>query len=340
MKTGSRSTTRRCGGGCWRRGCGAGRGNAARIGGGGSGRRTSASWCRWTAVFTRGLRSAGPASCLLTLVDDATGRTLGRFGAQETIWAAVGVLRAWIAQYGIPQALYTDWKNVYVRAAECGGARRRGAVPLTQFGRMCATLGIRIIAASSPQAKGRVERNHGTHQDRLVKKLRRHGIADLDAANAFLATEYWADHNRALRAGARRRRTTFTRRVRAACVSTRCFGSRKRRTVSNDWVVRYDNRLLQLERQSGHPPARSTVLVCEKRAGQIEIRYRDRVMRWTEITAGADGTAATPRARAAHAAPRGAAPSAPAAGADHPWRQRIRSTMRARLAALGGRATR
>jgi transposase len=57
----------------------------------------------------------GVPSCLLTLVDDATGRSLGRFGAQETIWAAVGVLRAWIACYGIPRALYTDWKNVYVR---------------------------------------------------------------------------------------------------------------------------------------------------------------------------------------------------------------------------------
>ena len=57
----------------------------------------------------------GPHSCLLTLVDDATGRSLGRFGAQETIWAAVAVLRAWIEAYGIPQALYTDWKNVYVR---------------------------------------------------------------------------------------------------------------------------------------------------------------------------------------------------------------------------------
>jgi len=51
---------------------------------------------------------------------------------------------------------------------------------------MCAKRGIRIIAASSPQAKGRVERAHGTHQDRLVKKLRLAGIADYDRANAFL----------------------------------------------------------------------------------------------------------------------------------------------------------
>jgi hypothetical protein len=63
------------------------------------------------------------------------------------------------------------------------------------------------------------------------------------------------------------------------------FRLENKRTVSNDWVVRYDNRLLQLERQSGRPPARSTVLVYEAIDGQLEIRYRDRVMRWTELQA-------------------------------------------------------
>jgi hypothetical protein len=110
----------------------------------------------------------GPQSCLLTMVDDATGRSLGQFGAQETIWAAVGVLRLWIAQFGVPRALYTDWKNVYVRVPNAK-ERESGAPPLTQFGRMCAALGIRIIPASAPQAKGRIERHHGTHQDRLLR---------------------------------------------------------------------------------------------------------------------------------------------------------------------------
>src|SRR5260370_34955442 len=136
----------------------------------------------------------GPESCLLTLVEDATGRTQGRFGTQETIWAAVDVLRAWIERFGIPQALYTDWKNVYVRVANAE-ERVTGAEPLTQFGRMCATLGIQIIPASSPQAKGRIQRTHGTPQADLGKKLRRKGIAEIATANAFLETEYWADHN-------------------------------------------------------------------------------------------------------------------------------------------------
>jgi hypothetical protein len=61
---------------------------------------------------------------------------------------------------------------------------------------MCERLGIRIIAANSPQAKGRVERNHGTHQDRLVKKLRRQKIQTYAAANAYLEAEYLAEHNK------------------------------------------------------------------------------------------------------------------------------------------------
>jgi hypothetical protein len=263
----------------------------------------------------------GAPSCLLTLVDDATGRGLGQLGAQETIWAAVGVLRAWIARYGIPRALYTDWKNVYVRRPN-QEERETGAEPLTQFGRMCARLGIRIIPASSPQAKGRIERHHGTHQDRLVKKLRRTGIADVEAANAFLETEYWADHNRRF-AQAPASADDFHQAVPRGLRLDRVFRLEEKRTVSNDWVVRYDNRLFQLERQSGRPPARGSVLVYEARDGQIEIRYRNRVMRWTEILPGTarrvpttDGSRTPPpRERLVKRTGRWR-PSA-----DHPWRR-------------------
>jgi hypothetical protein len=117
------------------------------------------------------LEERGPEGCLMDRVDDATNTTLARLGEEETIWAAAGALRAWGERYGVPQALYVDWKNLYKRAANAQ-ERRRGEEPVTQFGRMCRKLGIELIAASSPQAKGRVERVHGTHQDRLVKKLR------------------------------------------------------------------------------------------------------------------------------------------------------------------------
>src|SRR5216684_1512365 len=137
----------------------------------------------------------GPRGCLMNMVDDATGDTHCRMGEQETIWAAAGVLRSWIEKHGVPRALYTDWKNVYKREPT-ERERLQGKAPTTQFGGMCERLEIRIIAANSPQAKGRVERNNGVHQDRLVKKLRRKGIQDYEAANGYLEAEYLPEHNR------------------------------------------------------------------------------------------------------------------------------------------------
>ena len=98
------------------------------------------------------------------------------------------------------------------------------------------------------------------------------------------------------------------------------FRLEEKRIVSNDWVVRYDNRVLQLERQSGRPPARGTVLVYEAIDGAIEIRYRDRVMRWTE---GATATVApaTSPVPAAATTPAHAVRNRPRVLVDHPWRR-------------------
>lgn len=117
---------------------------------------------------------AGKA-CLMNMVDDATSTVETRLGDEETIWAAERVLRQWIEKYGVPLALYTDWKNVYVREP-AEKEHLHGRVPVTQLGRMCQKLDVRIIAANSPQAKGRVERGNGTHQDRLIKKMGRKKI--------------------------------------------------------------------------------------------------------------------------------------------------------------------
>src|SRR6202521_3742829 len=258
-----------------------------------------------------------PRGCLMNLVDDATGRTLARLGGEETIWAAADVLRRWIEAYGVPLALYTDWKNVYVRVPNAE-EQATGAVPLTQFGRMCASLGIQIIAASSPQAKGRVERNHGTHQDRLVKKLRRLGITDSTAANAFLDTTYLSGHNQRF-AVAPASAEDFHRRVPSRTMLDRVFQLEEERVLSNDWVVRYDTRYFQVARQSGHAPARSTVLVREAQDGAIELRYRGRLMQWTEIAAPVKPMPAPVRAPLSTAPHRPARPSA-----DHPWRRDTR----------------
>ena len=144
------------------------------------------------------LEGRGPKACLMNFVDDATGLVLCRFSGEETTWAAADLLQAWVRQHGVPKALYCDWKNVYQRQPTSREALE-GIKPETQFGRMCAKLGIGIIAASSPQAKGRVERHHGTHQDRLIKKMRLRGIVDYEAANRYLDEEYIGRAQRAFR---------------------------------------------------------------------------------------------------------------------------------------------
>jgi len=227
------------------------------------------------------LEDRGPRGCLMNMVDDATSQTQARMGKEETLWAAANVLRRWIEKYGVPRALYTDWKNVYVRQAT-PAEQLRGEVPVTQFGRMCQKLNIRIIAASSPQAKGRVERNHGTHQDRLIKKMRRRAIASHAAANEYLENEYLPAHNRRF-ARAPAKPEDYHGRKPTAQELRQIFRLETERTISNDWVIRHERHSLQLQpgnRRYG--PSRSKALVCEWEDGTMEVYYRGARIAFTE----------------------------------------------------------
>jgi transposase len=259
----------------------------------------------------------GPEGCLMNMVDDASGDTLARMGGEETIWAAAGVLRAWIQKHGIPVALYTDWKNVYVREASAK-EQLQGVVPVTQFGQMCQRLGIRIIAAHSPQAKGRVERNHGTHQDRLVKKMRRKKIQTYAEANRFLEKEYLPEHNRRFTRIPAQPEDYHRPPPRAAELDE-VFHLETARVIGNDWVVRHDNRYFQVKAQSQrYAPAKARVTVCEWEDGRLQIRYRGRAVAWEEIPAPVPSRAVRP----AEATARKHKPPTPKA--DHPWRQDYR----------------
>jgi hypothetical protein len=228
------------------------------------------------------LEERGPGGCLMNMTDDATSTVELRLGEEETIWAAANTLRGWIEKNGVPQALYVDWKNLYKRAPT-QREQLRGEEPVTQFGRMCEKLGIGIIAAGSPQAKGRVERNHGTHQDRLIKKMRRKKIGTHEQANLYLQQEYLPEHNERFRCSAAEAED-YHRRAPRAMELREVFRLESERIISNDWVVRYDNRLFQVQAQSRkYAPAQGKVVVCEWQDGTIEIEYRGRKLPWKEI---------------------------------------------------------
>jgi transposase len=228
------------------------------------------------------LEQRGPGGCMMNMTDDATSEVELRLGEEETIGAAANTLQAWIEKHGVPQALYVDWKNVYKRAPT-QREQLRGEEPVTQFGRMCEELGIAIIAAGSPQAKGRVERNHGTHQDRLIKKMRRKKIGTHEQANVYLQQEYLPEHNGRFRCAAAEAEN-YHRQAPSAAELREVFRLQSQRIISNDWVVRYGNRLLQVQAQSRkYAPAQGKVVVSEWQDGTIEIAYRGSKLPWKEI---------------------------------------------------------
>ena len=266
------------------------------------------------------LEARGQKGCLMNFVDDATGLALCRFSSEETTWAAADLLQAWVRQYGVPKALYCDWKNVYLRQPTSREAIE-GIEPQTQFGRMCAKLGIAIIAASSPQAKGRVERHHGTHQDRLIKKMRLQGIADYEAPNRYLDEQYLPEHNAKFAcepsAGA-----DFHRRLSKRLDLKWVFCLEAERVVSNDLVVRFENRFLQLKPKRNQAlGAGARVTVQQAREGELQVLYEGRAVALEEIVRPRPKPPPEPKQRAA---PRRTKPAA-----EHPWRQSLRPKKRA-----------
>src|SRR6516165_2993015 len=128
------------------------------------------------------LEGRGEEMVLISMIDDATNRTLARFYPGGTVEAHLDLLGRWLRRWGRPLAVYTDRHSIF-EPQDKGQALPDGE---TQFGRALRELGIELIRAHSPQAKGRIERSFGTAQDRWVKELRLAGVTTLAGANEVL----------------------------------------------------------------------------------------------------------------------------------------------------------
>jgi len=223
-------------------------------------------------------------SCLMNMVDDATKTTLSLMDKEETTLISMRLLLAWIDKYGIPETLYVDRKNVFVTDREPTLEEQlKGETPLTHFGRACKKLGIQIIIANSAQAKGRVERNHGVYQDRLVKEFRLKGINTIDQANEVLASGFVDNLNTKFAkapADPKDRHRPVDKTMNLASI----FSFEHQRTVGNDFTVRFNNRLFQLLRQNYLPQPKTKLTVKKRLDDSIHLIHQDRELKFVEIT--------------------------------------------------------
>jgi hypothetical protein len=194
------------------------------------------------------------------------------------------VLWAWIERYGIPRELYTDRKNVFVtERAPTLEEQLAGETPLTAFGKACKRLGINIITAHSPQAKGRVERSHGVYQDRFLKELRLRDITTIEDANRLLQ-EGFCDALNAKFAQPPRERADYHRRLSKGMDLAEIFVHEETRRVSNDWTFSYRNRVCQIRADNRPlPKPKDEIIVRTRLDGTVAIVYRNKALNCSEI---------------------------------------------------------
>ncbi|MGH9922998.1 MAG: ISNCY family transposase [Nitrososphaerales archaeon] len=220
--------------------------------------------------------------CLMNMVDDATGMTMSLLDHEETTAAAMVLLWKWIEGYGIPAALYTDHKNVYIPSEKSSlKAQESGNEVLTQFGRACQKLGIRIITAHSPQAKGRVERSNGTYQDRLVKEMRLEEINDINSANQLLYGGFLDQLNKKFCIEPREKADFHRSALGYDPESIFCI--EQERAITRDWIVRFENKYYQLRKQSKYRPASGKVLVRKYLNSELHFNYRGQDMDYEQL---------------------------------------------------------
>lgn len=223
-------------------------------------------------------------TCLMNIVDDATGTTLSLMDTGETTKGAMSLLWEWIKRYGIPKAVYVDLKTLYVLPQK--EKELDLEEDLSVFGKACAKLGIKIIKAYSAQAKGRVERNHGVYQDRFVKELKLKKITTIEAANDLLYAGGFIELLNKKFSKLPLDINDGHRKLSASINLNDTFCWEIERVVQNDWTVRYKNNWYQINKtdstivRSGHK-----VTIIRHLDGTLSIKYKDKKIEFTALKA-------------------------------------------------------
>ncbi|MEK9142818.1 MAG: ISNCY family transposase [Nitrospirota bacterium] len=261
------------------------------------------------------LEGRGPACVLMADIDDASSRVFARFYEYEGTIPAMESFQRYVRRYGLPLALYADKHTTYQAPAEPTVEEQlAGAEPTSQCGRALSELGVELIAAHSPQAKGRVERLLKTFHDRVIKEMRLAGVATLDAANQFLE-RYLPIYNRRFAVPPSQAADLHRPRPTGRELD-RILGIKTTRCLRKDFTIAHQGQLDQV-----HDSLRTAhVLVEERIDGTMRITHQGRPLAFHAITSRPVKVVA---AKTGHPPRRPVTPRP-----EHPWRRRRRPERR------------
>jgi hypothetical protein len=245
---------------------------------------------QWDTSEHEWLEGRGEKLYLIAMIDDATSRLYARFVRHDSTEENMKLLWSYLEKFGRPVSFYTDKASLFQTAGkrkrdEPGVDKEPVEMPPTQIGRALQELGISWIAAHSPQAKGRVERNFGTAQDRLVKGMRVAGVKTIEQANQYLEQDYlvWWERELTVEPACpddAHRRLDKSHNLAASLSHV------EMRQVRNDYTLRWDGKLYQIERQAVVSGLRgANVRVEERLNGSLAVRYGERYLPVKECVA-------------------------------------------------------
>lgn len=251
----------------------------------------------------------GPSCVFMGYIDDATGSVYGRFYDYEGTIPAMDSMKRYIRCYGIPKSVYLDKHTTYKSWAEPSIEEQlSNQRPMSQFEKSLVELGIEVIHANSPQAKGRVERLFKTLQDRLIKEMRLAGIKSICEANEFLKT-YLPKYNRRFKRPALSE-ADLHRPAPAARELDRILCIKEKRTVRSDFTLAYNGKLYQIEQ----PVRAKKVTVEERLDGSLHITYNGNELKYRPIST-------RPAKKTSAASSSILKKKHPTPPANHPWRR-------------------
>jgi transposase len=242
---------------------------------------------QWDTSEHDWLEGRGEKLYLIAMIDDATSRLFARFVQHDSTEQNMKLLWSYLEKFGRPLTFYTDKASLFRnnekrRRDEPGVDKDSVEMPPTQIGRALRELGITWIAAHSPQAKGRVERNFGTAQDRLVKGMRVAGVKTIAQANQYLIEDYLAWWERELTVEAANPDDAH-RPLEKSHHLAASLSYVETRQVRPDYTLRWDGRLFQIERRGITTGLRGANVRVEKRLdGSLAVRYGERYLPVTE----------------------------------------------------------